>query len=58
MARVVAFEQNGRWLVKVDVDQYGGDNMSVAQAKQFASDVARAAQDAATENQRNKVSGR
>lgn len=32
MARAIATEENGRSVILVDVDQYGGDKLSIAQA--------------------------
>jgi len=55
MARAVAFKQNGRWLVKVDVDQYGGDDMTPSQASIFASDVRNAVDDAKRNNSRDRL---
>lgn len=53
MARAVAMKENGRWVVLVDVDQYGGERMSVAQARNFSSDVQNAARDARVNNERD-----
>lgn len=46
MARAVAEKQNGAWVVLVDVDQYGGDEMTPSQARAFAADIRRAAAEA------------
>jgi hypothetical protein len=55
MARVVTEQQNGRWLVLVDVSQYGGDELSIAEAKRFAHDVLNAAEEAETNNRRDNA---
>lgn len=54
MARAVAFKQNGIWLVKVDVDNYGGDDMRIRDAEQFARDVSNAIHDAKNNNARDR----
>jgi hypothetical protein len=46
MARAIPEKQNGQWLVLVDVDTYGGEEMTPAQARGFANALKRAADDA------------
>lgn len=46
MARAIAKKQNGRWIVVVDVDQYGGDELSCQQATNLANDIKRAVYEA------------
>lgn len=36
MASARAVEENGRWLVNIDVTTYGGDELSITQAEGFA----------------------
>lgn len=55
MPRAIAFKQNGRWLVKVDVDQYGGEDLSRSQALAFANDITNAAREARANAERDKT---
>lgn len=55
MARAVAKKQNGRWIVLVDVDNYGGDELSVREANAFAYDVKNACRDARDNNARDAL---
>lgn len=55
MARVIPKEENGRWIVLVDVDQYGGDELSIAQARSFGKAVLDAAVEAKLNNARDNA---
>jgi hypothetical protein len=46
MARAVASQENGEWIVLVDVDNYGGEEMSIHFAKQFKRQLEDAISDA------------
>ena len=55
MPRAIAVKENGRWLVKVDVDEYGGEEISIRQAEVFVGDIRRAIQDARNNNTRDRM---
>lgn len=55
MARAIADEVNGRAVVLIDVDQYGGDRLSIKQAIALSADLSNAIKDA--KRNRDRIQG-